>query len=292
MNAWLALPLLPLFAAAAAAQDRPDPERDRRPPPQEEDEVRDSWGCLNIIFPTDFDGKVFARENGMGARLNFNDDFGLDVRMAMDLNIHFCVDPEGGFMIVDFSGVWFEGSETFKAPSTYGGKLYPAGSAIKSEGHWIWYELGYGYQFWAVDDALQLFAGFSFAFDSFEIQQTQQYVSTYTVMIGGRGGVIFRPVPFFAAGIEVGAWTGGAKFEADHDDFAASSWSTLLNVWVAIDIHPNVSLRFGYYVRMAAAEAEHNRHSKGPGGVVTTTKEDQDLFMRMGGPMIAVEFHY
>jgi hypothetical protein len=258
---------------------------------------RDSWGTLSYIYPTQLDGKIFSFENGVGSRQDFHDTFDISVDFAFEINVHYAVDPEGGYMVINFSGVWFSGrGPALTAPTPYGGQVYPPGTSFHSEGHWLWYELGYGYQFDVVGDSFQVYGAFTFAGDNWEIVQTQrslptnQYMSTYTVQVGGRGGAVFRPLPFVAVGVEAGAWIGGLRYDRERDvTYNLSSWSTLVNFYVSADLAPTCSVRFGYSWRAVSVESDHTHPAN---GAIPRRDEDDDAFMRFGGPVFSIELHY
>jgi hypothetical protein len=284
---------------------RPEPgpqERRPVPPPTREDLpfFRDSWGAFTLIFPSDFEGKQTSINGATGATLNFDRDLNVGTDFAFDLNVHFAIErDEGMFLILNFSGMWYSGTQVLPAPVTYGGTTYAAGSSFKTEGHWLWYEFGAGYQVPLLGDTLQLFGGVSLAFQQLTVEQTDEFNSLFTALVGVRGGAILRPFPFLSFGVEAGAWVGGMGWEEEDwwEDrgtrYDASSWSTMVSVWVSLDLHPHVSVRAGYYIRAVATESNEDHHTHSPtGAVIPGLHEDDDLVFRFAGPVIALEIHY
>lgn len=294
------LALFLLLTGTVAAQDGDEraPKRQESRPPEEEwiyePWYRDSWVAFSLILPQHFDGKTFARENGVGSRQDFEHGLGIDVDIAFDLNIHYAVDE--GFMIFNVAGVWWEGDTTTTGAIPYGGVNYPAGTEFHSEGRWLWYELGYGYQV-GFDDVILVFGGFSLAADNVQFETLQQnpalqdqYMESITILVGARGGIVFRPFPFIAFGVEAGAWVGGLTYEMEEDvRYDLSSWSTLVHVWAGVDVHEFVSIRVGYYLRAFEVESDH-RHPAAGG--VGQRLEDDDVFLRYGGLMVSLVLHY
>ncbi len=264
-----------------------------QPPPENLGPIeRGTWGTLSYIYPAHLDGKSFMDENAVGGRLDFEDHFGIDIDFAFELDIHYEIGEDTGFMVINFTGVWFSGDGTFGAPTAYGGLIYPAGTSWRSEGHYLWYELGYGYQFRIIGESLMVWGAFTFAGDNWVITQTQsslptdQYHYSYTVLAGGRVGAVFRPLPFLAVGVEAGGWLGGLTYKDDERvEYSNSSWSTMVKFWVSVDVSPGISARFGYYLRAADMESDHTH-------AAPTRAENDDLFIRFGGPIFSIEFHY
>jgi hypothetical protein len=281
--------ILPLLAQGDKPE-APDPYEEYGPLD------RGTWGTLSYIHVAHLDGKIFADENGVGGRLDFEEHFEVEVEFGFELNVHYEVDPEHGFMVINFTGIWLRGEEELAAATPFGGQIYPAGTKFRTHGHYLWYELGYGYPFRLMGDTLFIWAAFTFAADNFEIIQTQgtlptdQYMWSYTVLAGGRVGGMFRPVPFIGIGIEAGGWKGGLTYEdEDRIDYDLSSWATLVNFWVSLDVGPGFSLRVGYFMR--AAEVESN-HTHPAGGGLPQRAENDDVFLRFGGLIFSLEFHY
>jgi hypothetical protein len=287
--------MLAVLAALALAQDQ-DPAGASPFP-------RDTFGSFTVIFPTTLAGEMLALDNGVGARFDIDRDLRTSTSFAFDLNVHWGIEPEGGALILNFAGIWIDGRATLAVPTSYGGDMYAAGSTIETRGNWMWYEVGYAMQGFAAEGALQLYLGPTVAASWIGVKQTAEEFGLFTLLIGLRGGAIFRPVPFLAFGVEGGAWIGGMAWDVvdcratcddrDHKEYRASAWSAMVSVWASLDVLENVTLRVGYYFRTAHTSSTVDRHTHFLGAPdVPGLREDRDVTLRYGGPAVSVEIHY